>query len=53
MYEMNNASVLVLEKFNLIVNSLIYSKIDDRIVNDFKLQITHNSVYDEVIAIVN
>lgn len=52
LYKIDDELIWIKKRFDLIVDPVIYSWLIDK-VNDFKLKITHNSVYDEVIAIIN
>ena len=52
LYKIDDASVWIKKSFDLIIVPVMDNWLLDE-VNDFKLKITYNSLYDEVIAIIN
>jgi len=52
LYKIDDESIWIKKTFDLIIDPVVYGWLIDE-VNDFKLKITHNSVYDEIIATIN
>ena len=53
LYKIDDESIWIKKSFDLIIDPVIGGLLIVDKVNDFKSKITHNSVYDEVIAIIN
>ena len=53
LYKIDDESIWIKKSFDLIIDPVIGGLLIVDEVNDFKLKITHNSVYDEVITIIN
>lgn len=52
LFKIDDNSLWIKKSFDLIIDPVIDDWLFDQ-VNDFKLKIVHNSVYDEVFAIIN